>query len=140
MSEATIFAEKKPQGNPNWRKGVSACPTGRPKGLQNKITVRQREVAAMVLGTPGTPEFDEFVSSERRAALAQTMAPQIKALWMHYLLGIPKVSVEVKQVSENFDDVPLDELRSQSLELAARIAQSLPLADADAQHPDRDVM
>ena len=69
---------------------------GRVKGTPNKITARQREVAAMVLGEPGTPEFAEFVAAERKAALEQSMAPAIKSLWMHYLLGVPKVSVDVE--------------------------------------------
>ncbi len=50
----------------------------------------------MVLGEPGTPEFDEFVAAERKSALNGLMPPGVKTLWMHYLLGIPKVSVEVE--------------------------------------------
>src|ERR1017187_5631553 len=69
---------------------------GRVKGTPNKITARQREVAEMVLGKPGTPEFDEFVQAERRSALSGLMAPGVKTLWMHYLLGVPKVSVDVE--------------------------------------------
>ena len=82
-----------PVVRPNWGRQAGA---GRTKGTPNKITQRQREVAAMVLGEPGTPEFAEFVAAERKAALDQSMAPAIKALWTHYLLGIPKVSVEVE--------------------------------------------
>ena len=106
---------------------------GRVKGTPNKITARQREVAAMVLGEPGTPEFAEFVAAERKAALEQSMAPAIKSLWMHYLLGIPKVSVEVKDTTNDLDDLSTEELRARSMAVAATIVQlQAPVEEREA--------
>jgi hypothetical protein len=48
----------------------------------------------MVLGEPGTPEFDEFVKSERADWKAGTMHPGVKQMWMHYLVGKPTERVE----------------------------------------------
>jgi hypothetical protein len=84
------------QEQPKRKQGWGEAGPGRPKGRANNLTLRQREVAEMVLGKPGTPEFDEFVQAERRSALSGLMAPGVKTLWMHYLLGVPKVSVDVE--------------------------------------------
>ena len=97
---------------------------GRPRGRANNITLQQRRVAAMVLGEPGTPEFDEFVAAERKSALNGLMPPGVKTLWMHYLLGIPKQQIEVsgdvtiEKIVREVIDVPAqsqDERRLESL-------------------------
>ncbi len=41
-------APKKKPGNPNWEKGVSANPNGRPKGSLNKATGKVREAYQML--------------------------------------------------------------------------------------------
>ena len=50
----------------------------------------------MVLGKPGTPEFEAFVKSERADWQAGTMHPGIKQMWMQYLLGKPKETIDVQ--------------------------------------------
>ncbi len=38
-----------PVGNPHWKKGVSACPTGRPKGCKNKFSLEAFQEALNVV-------------------------------------------------------------------------------------------
>ena len=96
---------------------------GRPKGLRNKITLQQRHVAEMVFGTPGTPEFDEFVAAERKAALDGTMHPGVKTLWMNYLLGKPVERVEVKEVENDFSDLTPEQVAERSIAVARVILE-----------------
>ena len=69
---------------------------GRPKGSLNKTTLLQREVAEKVLGKPGTPEFEEFIASQRKQILLGILPPVILQMWMHYLVGKPKETIEVQ--------------------------------------------
>lgn len=90
---------------------------GRPKGTANKITNLQRHVAEMVLGKPGTPEFETFIALEREALLTGTMDPRIKQLWMHYGYGRPVERIEVKETTENLDGLTEEHLRERALAL-----------------------
>lgn len=69
---------------------------GRPKGLKNKATLQQREVAEMVLGKRDSPEFQQFIASQRTQLLAGILPPAILQLWLYYLLGKPKETVDVQ--------------------------------------------
>jgi hypothetical protein len=115
----TVFQTKRKQ---RW----GEAGPGRPKGLRNKITLQQRHVAEMVLGKPGTPEFDSFVQSERQAILDGTMDSRIKTLWMHYLLGKPVDRVEVKEVEDDFSDLSAEHLRERSLAVARVVMETTP--------------
>ena len=103
---------------PNWGRQNGA---GRVKGTPNKLTLHARRVAEMVFGTPGTPEFDEFIAHERAAWKADTMHPAIKSLWMHHLLGKPKETVDVKVRDESADDMTADQIRAEALAIASRL-------------------
>lgn len=50
----------------------------------------------MVLGKPGTPEFDEFVQSQRKQLLAGVLPAPIVLQWLNYLTGKPKETIEVE--------------------------------------------
>ena len=104
---------------PNWGRAAGA---GRTKGTPNKITAQQRHVAAMVLGDPGSLEFEEFVKSERKAALDQSMAPAVKTMWMHYLVGKPVDHVEVKDTTDDLE-LTAEQMRERAKVIAARVVE-----------------
>jgi hypothetical protein len=108
---------------------------GRPAGRKNNITVQQRAVAEMVLGKPGTPEFDEFVLSQRKQALAGILPPGILQLWMFYLLGKPIERVEVKDTTQDFEGVTAEQLRERATIVAQRVVEeTMPQGDEAAVH------
>jgi hypothetical protein len=85
---------KAPRPGGKFRPGQAPGP-GRPKGIPNKIAWKQREVAALILGEPGSKAFQEFVAHEREEWKAGTMHPGVKVLWLHYLLGKPTETIDV---------------------------------------------
>ena len=89
-----LETSEKPKTSPGYRFGGAG--PGRPKGRANNLTLQQRAVAEMVLGKPGTPEFDEFVQSQRKQALAGILPPAILQTWLYYLTGKPKETIEVE--------------------------------------------
>lgn len=101
---------------------------GRPKGRKNTLTLQQRAVAEMVLGKPGTPEFDEFVRAQRRDILAGILPPPLVALWMHYLLGKPKETIELDGVVDINEVrrvvVSLDDVRQPQVEAPRSLEES----------------
>lgn len=104
---------------------------GRPKGLLNKSTVKQRELAEMILGKPGTPAFDEFVAKQRIAMLSGDMAPAILQTLLYYLAGKPTERIEVKDTTPDISDVTAEELRARALALASRIVTDSDTTDTD---------
>lgn len=70
-------------GNPNWQKGQSGNPNGRPKGTANKITDELREGFATLLGNK-LPEFEEWLDrvAQRDPAKALDLAIRISERFM----------------------------------------------------------
>lgn len=99
---------------------------GRPKGLQNKITIRQREIAARVMGDIGTPEFDAFITKQREELMRGSMHPTIQSLWMHYFMGKPTERIEVADTTNDLDTYSREELRTRAEAVAARVVESEP--------------
>lgn len=110
--------------------GKETAGPGRPKGIPNKITLKQREFAEMILGKPGSIEFDEYIQTQRAQLLAGTMHPSIHTTLLHYAHGKPVERIEVKDTTADISNVTNEELRARALALASRITQD------DTTEPD----
>lgn len=76
----------------------------------------------MVLGKPGTPEFDDFVKSQRVQLLAGILPPAIVLQWMNYLMGKPIERVEVKDTTDDVvDNLTVEQLRERAKAIAQRV-------------------
>lgn len=60
------------QGNPNWQKGMSGNPAGRPKGSKNKITQEIREQFSNIL-EQRMPLFDDWLMQTAQSDPAKAM-------------------------------------------------------------------
>lgn len=96
------------------------------------MTKQQHAVAEMVLGKPGTPEFDEFVKSQRVQALAGLLPPVILQTWLHYLIGKPLDRVEVKDTTDELEGITIDQLRERARLIALRVTE--PQIDESSVH------
>ena len=94
---------------------------GRPKGSITKQTLKQREFAEMILGKPGTIEFDEYIQTQRAQLLAGEMHPSIHNTLLHYAHGKPTERIEIKDTTNDMSQVSAEELRARALALASRI-------------------
>jgi hypothetical protein len=107
---------------------------GRPKGVVPKLVLQQRAVAEMVLGKPGTPEFDAFVKSQREQLLAGVLPAPIVLQWLNYLTGKPIERVEVKDTVDEFDGMTAEQLRERARVIALRVTDPEPQAVDPSVH------
>lgn len=111
--------------------GQVANPAGRPKGIANKTTQLQREIAERIFGKVGTPEFEAFIAAERKSLMDGTMPPQIKQYWLHCGYGKVVDRVEVHDVPPGeFETVDENELRARARSLA--IARFAPVEEKES--------
>jgi hypothetical protein len=75
----------------NWRAGI-----GRAKGSQNKLTKERIAFVEMVVGKPDSPELVEFAANIRKQFMDGSLNPQIAVTILHWWLGKPKETVELK--------------------------------------------
>jgi hypothetical protein len=96
--------------------GPETAGPGRPKGGQNKTTIEVRAAARTIVDNPNY-----------RAALALRVksgtAPHMETLLWHYAYGKPVEKIEVKDTTDEFENITAEQLRERAKLIAQRIVE-----------------
>lgn len=88
---------------------------GRPKGSPNKASLYIQKFCRGIL------ESEEYIASVKRRIVADTLPPQIEALYHHYAYGKPKDTIEIITPQADLAGMSADELAHEAQETARAI-------------------
>lgn len=108
-------------GNPDWVKGVSGNPAGKPKGTVSHITKMARDIARGELENP------KYLAKLRERLEAGKVAPPVEVMLWSYAYGKPVEKIELTGPDGQPLGLPnLFEARARMLELLAQAAPGQP--------------
>jgi hypothetical protein len=118
--------------------GFRAMGIGRKRGSVNRLTRERREFIDMVIGMEGSDERKEFAARIRQQFMNGTINPQIATTIMHWWLGKPKDTIEVKETPANYAELTDSQLAERAMLIAKALAEKEQLANTiDIAPPER---